>query len=55
MPESVLAVEGLSCGYGEAVVLTDVSFELAAGLIHIGFVDLIALVADAFAPAPCTR
>ena len=31
MPDPILKVEGLTCGYGEAVVLTDVSFELAAG------------------------
>jgi branched-chain amino acid transport system ATP-binding protein len=29
--EPLLQVEGLSCGYGEAVVLTDVSFTLEAG------------------------
>ena len=37
MPEArastspLLRVEGLSCGYGNAVVLSDISFELAAG------------------------
>ncbi len=31
MSEALLKVEGLSCGYGEAVVLTDVSFTLEAG------------------------
>jgi branched-chain amino acid transport system ATP-binding protein len=31
MAEPLLEVEGLSCGYGEAVVLSDVSFTLAAG------------------------
>ncbi len=31
MSEPLLKVEGLSCGYGEAVVLTDVSFTLQAG------------------------
>jgi len=31
MPEPLLQVEGLTCGYGEAVVLTDVSFTLEAG------------------------
>lgn len=29
--EALLKVEGLRCGYGEAVVLNDVSFELAPG------------------------
>jgi branched-chain amino acid transport system ATP-binding protein len=29
--EVLLKVEGLRCGYGEAVVLNDISFELAAG------------------------
>ena len=31
MAEALLKVEGLRCGYGEAVVLDGVSFELAAG------------------------
>ena len=31
MAEPLLEVEGLSCGYGEAVVLSDVSFSLQAG------------------------
>jgi branched-chain amino acid transport system ATP-binding protein len=31
MAEPLLKVEGLSCGYGEAVVLTDVNFTLEAG------------------------
>ncbi|MFO1216825.1 MAG: ABC transporter ATP-binding protein [Burkholderiaceae bacterium] len=31
MVEPLLAVEGLSCGYGEAVVLSNVSFTLGAG------------------------
>jgi len=31
MPEALLQVEGLTCGYGEAVVLQDVSFTLEAG------------------------
>jgi branched-chain amino acid transport system ATP-binding protein len=31
MAERLLAVEGLTCGYGEAVVLSDVSFALDAG------------------------
>jgi len=31
MAEALLEVQGLSCGYGEAVVLTDVSFRLEAG------------------------
>ncbi len=31
MAEPLLQVDGLSCGYGEAVVLTDVSFSLHAG------------------------
>ncbi|HEY6511323.1 MAG TPA: ABC transporter ATP-binding protein [Burkholderiaceae bacterium] len=31
MAERLLAVEGLTCGYGEAVVLSDVSFTLDAG------------------------
>ena len=31
MAEPILAVEALSCGYGEAVVLSDVSFALQAG------------------------
>jgi branched-chain amino acid transport system ATP-binding protein len=31
MAELLLDVQGLACGYGEAVVLTDVSFTLAAG------------------------
>ncbi|OYU98192.1 MAG: ABC transporter ATP-binding protein, partial [Burkholderiales bacterium PBB5] len=31
MAEALLEVQGLTCGYGEAVVLTDVSFRLAAG------------------------
>ena len=31
MAEPVLRVEGLTCGYGEAVVLSDVSFTLEAG------------------------
>jgi branched-chain amino acid transport system ATP-binding protein len=31
MAESLLEVQGLTCGYGEAVVLTDVSFVLEAG------------------------
>jgi len=31
MPEPLLQVDGLTCGYGEAVVLTDVSFRLERG------------------------
>lgn len=31
MPEPLLEVEGLSCGWGEAVVLSDVGFTLPAG------------------------
>ena len=31
MPEPLLAVEGLTCGHGDAVVLSDVSFTLAPG------------------------
>ena len=31
MAELLLEVQGLSCGYGEAVVLTDLSFSLRAG------------------------
>ncbi len=31
MAEPLLQVQGLTCGYGEAVVLTDVSFTLEAG------------------------
>ena len=31
MPDALLAVEGLTCGNGEAVVLTDVSFTLDRG------------------------
>jgi branched-chain amino acid transport system ATP-binding protein len=31
MPDLLLEVQGLTCGYGEAVVLTDVSFTLEAG------------------------
>jgi branched-chain amino acid transport system ATP-binding protein len=31
MAETLLQVEGLTCGYGEAVVLTDVGFTLEAG------------------------
>jgi branched-chain amino acid transport system ATP-binding protein len=31
MADALLVVEGLSCGYGEAVVLSDVSFTLEAG------------------------
>lgn len=31
MPEALLRVQGLSCGHGEAVVLSDVSFTLEAG------------------------
>ena len=31
MPEPLLEVEGLSCGWGDAVVLSDVSFTLPAG------------------------
>jgi branched-chain amino acid transport system ATP-binding protein len=31
MADLLLQVEGLACGYGEAVVLSDVSFTLAAG------------------------
>ncbi len=31
MAEALLDVQGLTCGYGEAVVLTDVSFTLQAG------------------------
>lgn len=31
MAEALLTVEGLSCGYGEAVVLSDVNFTLPAG------------------------
>jgi branched-chain amino acid transport system ATP-binding protein len=31
MADAMLEVQGLSCGYGEAVVLTDVSFRLEAG------------------------
>ena len=31
MAEALLAVNGLTCGHGEAVVLTDVSFTVAAG------------------------
>jgi branched-chain amino acid transport system ATP-binding protein len=31
MPEPLLEVEGLSCGWGDAVVLSDVSFALPAG------------------------
>ncbi len=31
MAETLLEVAGLSCGHGDAVVLTDVSFELAPG------------------------
>jgi branched-chain amino acid transport system ATP-binding protein len=31
MPEPMLEVQGLTCGYGEAVVLTDVSFRLEMG------------------------
>jgi len=31
MAEPLLDVQGLTCGYGEAVVLSDVSFSLAAG------------------------
>jgi len=31
MAEALLEVRGLTCGYGEAVVLTDVSFTMAAG------------------------
>jgi branched-chain amino acid transport system ATP-binding protein len=31
MAEPVLEVSGLACGYGDSVVLTDVSFTLAAG------------------------
>jgi branched-chain amino acid transport system ATP-binding protein len=31
MAELLLDVQGLSCGYGEAVVLSDVSFQLEAG------------------------
>ncbi|MDE2454272.1 MAG: ATP-binding cassette domain-containing protein, partial [Burkholderiales bacterium] len=31
MAEPLLEVKGLTCGYGEAVVLSDVSFALAEG------------------------
>ena len=31
MPEPLLDVQGLTCGYGEAVVLTDIGFTLEAG------------------------
>ena len=31
MAEPLLEVEGLSCGYGDAVVLSDVGFRLEAG------------------------
>src|SRR5262245_58335534 len=31
MAERLLEVEGLTCGYGEAVVLSDISFTLDAG------------------------
>ncbi|NDG37818.1 MAG: ABC transporter ATP-binding protein [Betaproteobacteria bacterium] len=31
MAESLLEVQGLTCGYGDAVVLTDISFSLAMG------------------------
>ena len=31
MADALLDVQGLTCGYGEAVVLTDVSFQLQAG------------------------
>ncbi len=31
MAEPLLEVQGLTCGYGDAVVLTDVSFSLPAG------------------------
>jgi branched-chain amino acid transport system ATP-binding protein len=31
MAEPLLAIEGLSCGYGEAVVLSDVNLQLEAG------------------------
>ncbi|HEY6132608.1 MAG TPA: ABC transporter ATP-binding protein [Rubrivivax sp.] len=31
MPELLLDVQGLTCGHGEAVVLTDVSFQLESG------------------------
>ena len=31
MAEPLLQVQGLSCGYGDAVVLTDVSFNLLPG------------------------
>jgi branched-chain amino acid transport system ATP-binding protein len=31
MPEALLTVEGLTCGHGDAVVLSDVSFTLGAG------------------------
>ncbi len=31
MPEALLTVEGLTCGHGDAVVLSDVSFTLAPG------------------------
>ena len=31
MAERLLEVDGLTCGYGEAVVLSDVSFALEAG------------------------
>jgi branched-chain amino acid transport system ATP-binding protein len=31
MPEPLLMVEGLTCGHGDAVVLSDVSFRLEAG------------------------
>jgi len=31
MAENLLEVQGLSCGYGDAVVLTDVSFSLSLG------------------------
>ena len=31
MPEALLAVEGLTCGHGDAIVLSDVAFTLGAG------------------------
>ncbi|HET9978757.1 MAG TPA: ABC transporter ATP-binding protein [Burkholderiaceae bacterium] len=31
MPDALLTVEGLTCGHGDAVVLTDVAFRLDAG------------------------
>jgi branched-chain amino acid transport system ATP-binding protein len=31
MPDTLLQIEGLSAGYGEAVVITDISLQLAQG------------------------